>query len=103
MYPAEVEAVLTEHPSVARAGVVAAPDPVLGEIGMAFLVPTESADPATLTADEVRAWCRARIADYKAPDRVIVVDDLPLTPMLKIDKAVLAEHAIAHLERETNP
>jgi acyl-CoA synthetase (AMP-forming)/AMP-acid ligase II len=93
VYPAEVEAALSEHPSVARAAVVGAPDPVLGEIGIAFLVPTTDADAAALAQDEVRAFCRARIADYKAPDRVVVVEELPLTAMHKVDKVALVERA----------
>jgi acyl-CoA synthetase (AMP-forming)/AMP-acid ligase II len=90
VYPAEVEGVLTDHPDVARVAVVGAPDPVLGEIGVAFVVPTESGD---LSSDALRAWCRARLADYKAPDRVVVVGDLPTTPMLKIDKRALSARA----------
>src|SRR5215207_9839749 len=88
VYPAEVEAALAEHPSVARAAVVGAPDPVLGEVGVAFVVPApESPPPPTLEA--LRSWCRDRLADYKAPDRLEVVDELPLTPMLKVDKRAL--------------
>jgi len=98
VYPAEVEAVLTEHPSVSRAAVVGSPDPMLGEVGVAFLVPVPGDDVGTaLSPDEVRAWCRAHIADYKAPDRVVIVDDLPVTAMLKIDKAALSARA----EKET--
>jgi len=101
VYPAEVEGALADHPGVSRAGVVGAPDPVLGEIGVAFLVPADGADRSSLGADDVRAWCRARIADYKAPDRVVIVDDLPVTSMLKIDKAALAARAMEHLEKES--
>lgn len=93
VYPAEVEATLTEHPAIARVTVVGAPDDRLGEIGVAFVVPVEGADPAALERDALRAWCRERIADYKAPDRVVIVDELPVTSMMKIDKAALAEHA----------
>jgi acyl-CoA synthetase (AMP-forming)/AMP-acid ligase II len=88
VYPAEVEATLAEHPSVARVAVVGVPDPVLGEIGVAFVVPTTGATAPTL--DGLRAWCRDRLADYKAPDRLELVDDLPLTSMLKVDKRALA-------------
>ncbi len=95
VYPAEVEATLTDHPAILRVGVVGAPDEVLGEIGVAFVVPAPDADPADLTLDAVRRWSRERIADYKAPDRVVVVDELPVTPMMKIDKAALAEPAAA--------
>jgi acyl-CoA synthetase (AMP-forming)/AMP-acid ligase II len=91
VYPAEVEAVLADHPAVARAAVVGAPDPVLGEIGVAFVVPAADTSPPAL--DTLRAWCRDRLADYKAPDRLTVVDELPLTSMLKIDKRALAAQA----------
>ena len=87
VYPAEIEAVLAEHPSVARAAVVGAPDPVLGEVGVAFVVPSPESPSPTL--DALRAWCRDRVADYKAPDRVELVDELPLTSMLKVDKRAL--------------
>jgi len=87
VYPTEVENVLTEHPGVARAAVVGVPDPVLGEIGVAFVV-TEPG--ARLDREALRAWCTDRIADYKAPDRVVVVDELPVTAVGKLDKNALA-------------
>jgi len=90
VYPAEVEGVLTDHPDVARAAVVGVPDPVLGEVGVAFVVPAAG---VSVSPEELRAWCRRRLADYKAPDRVVVVDDLPTTPMLKIDKRALSTRA----------
>ena len=94
VYPTEVEAVLTDHPAIARAAVIGAPDPVLGEIGVAFLV----LDPGSGTPDAgdvpgrdaLRAWCTDRIADYKAPDRVVIVDELPVTAVGKLDKNALA-------------
>jgi acyl-CoA synthetase (AMP-forming)/AMP-acid ligase II len=98
VYPAEVEGILSEHPDVARAAVVGAPDPVLGEVGVAFVVPDTSGD-RELTLDGVRAWCRERIADYKAPDRLVVVDDLPVTSMLKTDKRALEQRALDHQPR----
>jgi acyl-CoA synthetase (AMP-forming)/AMP-acid ligase II len=88
VYPAEVEAALAEHPSVARVAVVGVPDPVLGEVGVAFVVPVPDGAPPTL--DGLRAWCRDRLADYKAPDRLELVEDLPLTSMHKVDKRALA-------------
>jgi len=87
VYPLEVENVLLEHPAVAQASVVGLETPVIGEIGVAFVVPADPQAPPSL--DELRAWCRERLADYKAPDRLELVDRLPLTAMLKVDKSAL--------------
>ena len=84
IYPVEVERVISEHPAVAQVAIVAKPDPVLGEIGVAFVVPAAAAEAPTL--DELRAWTRQAIADYKAPDVMELVPELPLTPMGKVDK-----------------
>jgi acyl-CoA synthetase (AMP-forming)/AMP-acid ligase II len=86
VYPLEVEHVLAEHAAVSQASVIGLPAPVIGEVGVAFVVPAAGAAP---DEDELRAWCRARLADYKAPDRVVVVDALPLTAMMKVDKVAL--------------
>jgi acyl-CoA synthetase (AMP-forming)/AMP-acid ligase II len=91
VHPLEVENVLAEHPAVRRAAVVGSPAPVIGEIGVAFVEPADPARPPELA--ELRAWVRERLADYKAPDELVVVDELPLTPMLKIDKTVLRDRA----------
>ncbi len=87
VYPLEVENVLREHPKVALVGVIGIPDDVLGERGQAFVVPTDPADPPT--ADELKAFVAARIADYKTPDVVEFREELPLTSMFKVDKARL--------------
>lgn len=91
VYPVEVEAVLGEHPAIAQAAVVGVPDPVLGERGVAFIVPRDPATPPD--ADEVRAFVARHIADYKVPDRVVVCAELPLTPGMKVDKTALAARA----------
>ena len=88
VYPAEVEHVLGDHPRVDRIAIVGAPAPVIGEIGVAFVVPVDPADPPDLEA--LRSWCHDRIADYKAPERLVVVETLPVTSMMKIDKRALA-------------
>jgi acyl-CoA synthetase (AMP-forming)/AMP-acid ligase II len=87
VYPLEVENVLTEHPAVAAAAVVGLPTPVIGEIGVAFVAPVDPARPPELEA--LRAWCRERLADYKAPDRLEILSELPMTSVMKIDKAAL--------------
>ena len=89
IYPAEVEEVLGEHPGVARAAVVGIPDPVLGQIGAAAVIPVDPAHPPTL--DELKAWCRDRLANYKAPDRLRIVAELPTNAMAKVVKPAVTE------------
>lgn len=93
VYPLEVEHVLSEHPGVDQVAVVGVAAPVIGEIGVAFVVPADPQQPPTLA--ELRNWVSERLADYKAPDRVDIVDQLPLTAMSKIDKAALRHRATA--------
>jgi len=87
VYPAEVERVLSERDDVAQVAIVGMPDPVLGEIGYAFVVPAAGASPSLET---LRTFCKAELADYKAPDRLVVVDALPVTSVGKVDKQALA-------------
>jgi acyl-CoA synthetase (AMP-forming)/AMP-acid ligase II len=87
VYPAEVERVLEGHPSVGHVAVVGIPDRVLGEIGAAFVVPAAGGRP---DLEELRAFCRSVLADYKAPDRLAVLTELPVTAMGKVDKRALA-------------
>ena len=100
IYPAEVEKVLSEHPAIAAAAVVGAPDADLGEIGVAFVVPEPDADRGDVELAILRAWCKERLTDYKVPDRVLLVDDLPTTAMLKIDKRALLDRAAAAPSKE---
>jgi acyl-CoA synthetase (AMP-forming)/AMP-acid ligase II len=85
VHPQEVENVLREHPRVAAAAVLGVAAPVIGEIGVAFVVPVGEA-PALA---DLQAWCAARLADYKKPDRLVLIDALPVTSMLKTDKDAL--------------
>jgi len=94
VYPLEVEHVLAEHPRVGQVSVVGVTAPVIGEIGVAFVVPAIGC--AAPSAEELRSWCRERLADYKAPDDVVVIDALPQTAMMKVDKAALR----ARVERD---
>ncbi len=75
------------HPAVADVAVVPRPDPVMGEIGVAVVVPADSAAPPSL--EEVRTFLRERIAAYKLPEALRLVDELPLTPMQKLDRRTL--------------
>jgi acyl-CoA synthetase (AMP-forming)/AMP-acid ligase II len=91
VHPQEVENVLREHPGVAAAAVVGVPAPVIGEIGVAFVVPTDPAAPPS--EPDLQQWCTERLADYKKPDRVVLLAALPLTSMLKTDKEALTRLA----------
>ena len=95
VYPAEVEEALSSHPAVARAAVIGMPDDVLGEVGVAVIV----AEPdAVLELALLREHCTRTLADYKAPDALVLVDELPLTPMMKVDSARLAALAAPGVE-----
>jgi acyl-CoA synthetase (AMP-forming)/AMP-acid ligase II len=89
IHPLEVERVVADHPKVSRVAIVGTPAPTIGEIGVAFVEPVDPADPPTL--EELRVFVRERLADYKAPDQLEVVAELPMTAMLKIDKRVLQD------------
>ena len=91
-YPAEIENLLLAHPAVARAAVVGMPDERLGEVGMAFVV---AAPGATLSPDELIAWSREAMANYKVPRVVELVDELPVNAAGKVEKETLRARAAA--------
>ena len=82
-YPAEIENTLLGHPDVIQAAVVGVPDERLGEVGRAFIVPRTGAAP---DPDEVIAWCRERMANYKVPRSVVLRDSFPLNATGKVMK-----------------
>jgi len=88
VYPAEVESVLADHPLVADVAIVPRPDEVMGEIGVAVVVPVDDARRPTL--DDVRAFLEPRLARYKLPEAIRFTDAIPLTPMQKVDRRGLA-------------
>jgi acyl-CoA synthetase (AMP-forming)/AMP-acid ligase II len=87
VYPQEVEAHLARHPAVAQVCVVGLAAPVIGEIGVAAVVPRDPSNPPTLS--DLRIWCEGEIADYKRPDELQLLDALPLTAMMKLDRRSL--------------
>ena len=88
LFPAEIESVILEHPSVAEAAVVGAPDERWGEVVVAFV---RLNGTAQLNTPALVAHCRERIAPHKTPCRWIAVDSWPLTGSGKIQKFVLRE------------
>jgi len=89
VHPMEVEGVLADHPAVAAICVVGRPDPVMGEVGVAVVVANPAAPLPDIAA--LRAFAGDRLARYKLPDEVMVVDSLPLTAMEKIDRRSLED------------
>ncbi len=88
LFPAEIENVILEHPSVAEAAVVGMPDDRWGEIAVAFVRPAAA---ASVNGLELMAHCRERIAPHKVPVRWIAVNEWPLTGPGKIQKFVLRD------------
>jgi acyl-CoA synthetase (AMP-forming)/AMP-acid ligase II len=90
VYPLEVEALLGTHPAVAQMAVVPRPDPIMGEVGVAVVVPLDPGWPPTL-ADLV-AHGRNDLSGYKLPEAIRIVDRLPLNAGDKLDRRTLAAH-----------
>jgi acyl-CoA synthetase (AMP-forming)/AMP-acid ligase II len=100
-YPAEIEAILRGHTGVAQVAVVGIPDERMGEVGCAFIVPTAAAEarnPGEF-GNEVIAWARQAMANYKVPRRVVVLDSLPLNASGKVLKRELRDEAIRQLDQ----
>jgi non-ribosomal peptide synthetase component E (peptide arylation enzyme) len=86
--PADIEALLEAHPKVMQAAVVPMPDPILGEKACAFV--TLKPGAAAPALEEVVAYLlEQRIAKNKLPERLVVIDEMPLTPTRKIIKGRL--------------
>jgi long-chain acyl-CoA synthetase len=88
VYPREVEEVLFEHPDVAEAVAVGVPDEYRGETIKAFVVKRSG---ATATEEEILAFCKERLAAYKAPRAVEFRDDLPKSAVGKLLRRVLVD------------
>ncbi len=88
VYPLEVEAVLSDHPGIADIALVPRPDPVMGEIGVAVVIPADHDDPPTL--ESVREFGTDQLAHYKLPEAIRVVETFPRNASDKTDRRVLA-------------
>lgn len=91
VHPQRVEAALLDHPGVAAVGAAPRPDPVMGEIGVAVVVPAGAGSPPDLA--ELRAFAADRLARHELPEDLVVVGELPLTSMHKLDRDALRELA----------
>ncbi len=83
VYPVEIEATLEDHPDVVEAAVIGLPDPKLGEMPVAAV---RVRPGSRITAEELADWAAERLAHFKAPRRVVIVEDLPRTGTEKVQK-----------------
>lgn len=90
-YPAEIENFYLRHPRILDVSIVGVPDPVMGEVVMAFVIPRAG---APLTADEVVGFARDKIANFKVPRYVEIVEAFPLTGSGKVQKFKQQAYAI---------
>jgi fatty-acyl-CoA synthase len=86
--PVEIENFIATHDSVAMAQVVGIPDHRMGEVVMAFVKAKEGRE---VTEEEIIEYCKGKIANYKVPKAVRMIDEFPLNPMGKIQKFKLKE------------
>jgi HIP---CoA ligase len=93
-YPAEIEGTLLRHPSVSQVAVVGVPDPRMGEVGWAFVVPRPGSDPTSL-AEDLSVWAKDQMANYKVPRSYRIVETLPLNASGKVLKTELRARATA--------
>jgi fatty-acyl-CoA synthase len=97
LYPVEIEEVLFQHPAVASAQVIGVPDERMGEELMAWVVVREV---GALTEDELKDFCKDRIAHFKVPRYVKFVDEYPMTVTGKVQKFLMRQMAIEELGLE---
>lgn len=88
VFPLEVESVLGQHPKVDQIAIVPVADEVMGEVGVAVVVPRDPADPPSL--DDLRDFAHDRLARFKMPEQVRTIDALPLNATDKLDRRELA-------------
>jgi fatty-acyl-CoA synthase len=90
-YPAEIENFFLRHPKVLDVSIVGVPDPVMGEAVMAFVIPKAG---ETLTEEDIAAFARGRIANFKAPKYIEIVESFPLTGSGKVQKFKQRAYAV---------
>jgi fatty-acyl-CoA synthase len=99
VYPREIEEYLYKHDAVQDVQVIGVPDPKYGEEVCACVILREG---ASAESEELREFCKGRIAHYKVPRYVLFVDELPMTVTGKIQKYKLRDQAIEELGLAVN-
>lgn len=92
--PTEVEAFLEAHPAIAQVKIVGIPDPRLGDKPVACVLPRAG---HSITLTELREYCQDKIASYKIPREMVIVDGFPLTTTGKVQRGVLRDQVMSRL------
>jgi len=104
VYPAEIEEYLFTHPRVQNVSVIGIEDAVMGEVAVAYIIPTSGEAP---TPQEIVDYCVGQIANFKVPRYVVLVDELPMTQSGKVQKfrlrTMAAEAAAAGTLKPLSP
>lgn len=90
VFPLEVEQILESHPAVAMVAVVSTPDELFSEVGHAWILREPG---VAVTADELKTFCKKRLANYKVPKKIHIQDDLPTLPIGKLDRRALRQRS----------
>ncbi|MCB1677563.1 MAG: FadD3 family acyl-CoA ligase [Halioglobus sp.] len=90
-YPAEIENTLAGHPGIAASAVIGIPDERLGEVAMAFIIPKRAGE---LNEEELIAWCRQHMANFKVPRRIAFVTEFPVNASGKVLKRELSKKVL---------
>lgn len=91
VYPAEVEDMMREHPNIENVAIIGVPDARLGEVVCAYVIPRGAEDE--ISQDDIIAWCRERMANFKVPRYVVSIEEFPLTGSNKVSKVDLRNMA----------
>jgi fatty-acyl-CoA synthase len=97
IFPREIEEFLFRHPKIEQAEVIGVPDPRLGEEICAWI---KLRDGESVTAEEIREFCRGEIAHFKIPRYILFVDEFPMTITGKVQKFKMRAQTIASLNLE---
>ena len=101
-YPAEIEKMMYDSGLFTQVAVIGIPDERMGEVGMAFVVATPESAPS-LSPENIVAWCRENMANYKVPRRVEILDALPANAMGKVTKFELRKRIATTPDQEDSP
>lgn len=100
IYPADIEEALYHYPGVAEVAVIGEPDEVMGEVPVAYVA---LADAATVSTEDLIAWCKEELAYYKVPAAIRFLPELPKGPTGKILRRVLRPQPAASADSAKTP